>query len=221
VYASENTYFVEAVMSPKTVAALTVDSKPPAQQAASLERDQSLKAIANELVAARERAGLSISELHRRTGISRTVLQGYEKGRFAPGSIELKKLCETLGISPNRVVFGTENPLEKKSWLGGAITDLKKPTNTARITVLLQTLTVAEQEAFLTLLSSIATARVGGEEEMKLAMEAIDALFDSSAISDPELERLAEGVAARIPQDKLAEIEKRASALKRRKARRG
>jgi transcriptional regulator with XRE-family HTH domain len=217
----QNSLFVEAIMPPKKVLASIAEIPPLAPQAASLERAQSLTAIASELVAARERAGLSISELHRRTGISRTVLQGYEKGRFAPGSIELKKLCETLGISPNRVVFGTENPLEKKSWLGGTVTDLKKPINTARITILLQILTLSEQDAFITLLSSIATARVGGEEEMKLAMEAIEAVFEGAVASEPQLEKFAKEMIANLPGEKLLDIEARAGALKKRKARRG
>jgi transcriptional regulator with XRE-family HTH domain len=184
------------------------------------ERAISLKAIASELVAARERAGLSISELHRRTGISRTVLQGYEKARFAPGTLELRKLCETMGISANRVVFGTETPLEKKSWLGGAITDLSKPMNIARITVILQTLTLAEQEAFLTLLGSISTARVGGEEEMRLAMEAIDAMFATVMEPGSDFDKIAQGIADKVPLEKLKDIEERAKELKKRKARR-
>jgi transcriptional regulator with XRE-family HTH domain len=45
-------------------------------------------------------------------GISRTALIGYEAGTSRPGTRELRILCTTLAVSPNRLLFGTEAPLQ-------------------------------------------------------------------------------------------------------------
>lgn len=45
-------------------------------------------------------------------GVSRTALIGYEAGTSRPGTRELRILCTTLAVSPNRLLFGTEAPLQ-------------------------------------------------------------------------------------------------------------
>ncbi|WP_370654326.1 helix-turn-helix domain-containing protein [Rhodoferax sp.] len=100
-----------------------------------------LRAIASELQVARKRAGLTVAELHRRTGISRTVLQGYKAGKFAPGSIELRKVCEVLGVTPNRVVFGNKKPLQAILLLETLVGDLSVSTNGIRLSTIFQILT--------------------------------------------------------------------------------
>lgn len=65
--------------------------------------------ISYEIKRAREGAKLSILELSARTGISKTVLHGYERGRTKPGARELKLLCEALKVSPNRLLFGVDD----------------------------------------------------------------------------------------------------------------
>ena len=76
-----------------------------------------LDLVAIELRRAREAKGLSHSDLHRQTGISRPVLFGYEAGRTKPGAKELRLLSEALGVSPNRLLFGTEEPFKPKTGL--------------------------------------------------------------------------------------------------------
>lgn len=44
-------------------------------------------------------------------GISRTALVGYEAGTSRPGARELRILCRTLVVSPNKLLFGTETPI--------------------------------------------------------------------------------------------------------------
>lgn len=44
-------------------------------------------------------------------GISRTALVGYEAGTSRPGARELRILCQTLVVSPNKLLFGTETPI--------------------------------------------------------------------------------------------------------------
>ncbi len=65
--------------------------------------------IAIELTAARTRAGLSVIELSKLTGISKTVLHGYERGRTKPGAREIRLLSGALNISPNRLILGNES----------------------------------------------------------------------------------------------------------------
>lgn len=43
-------------------------------------------------------------------GISRSVLAYYEKGRFRPGTRELRILYSALGLTPNWLVLGEEDP---------------------------------------------------------------------------------------------------------------
>lgn len=45
-------------------------------------------------------------------GISRTVIVGYEAGTHKPGAREIRLLCEALHVTPNWLLFGTENPFE-------------------------------------------------------------------------------------------------------------
>jgi transcriptional regulator with XRE-family HTH domain len=45
-------------------------------------------------------------------GISRTALIAYEAGTSRPGTRELRILCETLSVSPNHLIFGSEEPLK-------------------------------------------------------------------------------------------------------------
>lgn len=94
----------------------------------STEKDDSVKrdpandsdSISFQLQSARVDAGLSIADLSKQTGISKTVLHGYERGRTKPGAREIRLLCAALQISPNRLLFGTDefdaNPSEFTSF---------------------------------------------------------------------------------------------------------
>lgn len=53
---------------------------------------------------------MTVKQLHEQTGISRAVLFGYEAGRTRPGARELRLLCEALKVTPNRLLFGSEEP---------------------------------------------------------------------------------------------------------------
>lgn len=45
-------------------------------------------------------------------GISRTVIVGYEAGTHKPGAREIRILCETLGVTPNWLLYRKEAPFE-------------------------------------------------------------------------------------------------------------
>lgn len=100
---------------------MTDKKKQPGKKATTkpADTDTSVKLdlVAIELRRAREAKGLSHSDLHRQTGISRPVLFGYEAGRTKPGARELRLLSEALGVSPNRLLFGTEEPFKPRPGL--------------------------------------------------------------------------------------------------------
>jgi len=74
--------------------------------------------IGRRILKAREGLGWSQNNLHSRTkkydpsgqGISRGVLSLYETGINKPGAREIVVLCETLRITPNWLLSGSESP---------------------------------------------------------------------------------------------------------------
>lgn len=140
------------------------------------DRDLFLKSVSAEVRKARERADMTVSDLHRVTGISRTVLQGYEAGRFVPGAMELKKLCQVLNVTPNRVLFGEEKPLETKPLLASFVGDVTKAGGTAKLAIVLQVLSSEELTSLLSLVESIVIARVGGAKKLQELFNVVDVL---------------------------------------------
>lgn len=92
-------------------------SKPP--QTASIE-----DGIGIRLKAAREAKGMAQSDLHSKTGLSRTVLINYEAGRHKPGARELRLLCDALEVSPNHLIYGTEEPHSKSAGLADTVLNM-------------------------------------------------------------------------------------------------
>lgn len=43
-------------------------------------------------------------------GVSRTVLVGYESGKYKPGAREMRLLAEALHVTPNWILYGMEKP---------------------------------------------------------------------------------------------------------------
>lgn len=80
--------------------------------------------IGIRLKAARETKGLSQSDLHNKTGLSRTVLINYEAGRHKPGARELRLLCDALEVSPNQLIYGTEEPHSRTTGLADTILNM-------------------------------------------------------------------------------------------------
>ena len=80
--------------------------------------------IGIRLKAARESKGLSHSDLHRITGVSRMVISKYESGQNKPGAREIRLLCDALEVSPNQLIYGTEEPLRKSVGLAESLLDM-------------------------------------------------------------------------------------------------
>lgn len=80
--------------------------------------DRFAKEIGERIAAARNGLGFSQQALHVRTkladpekiGISRAVLSLYETGTNKPGAREIRILCNTLKVSPNWLLYGSESP---------------------------------------------------------------------------------------------------------------
>lgn len=80
--------------------------------------------IGIRLKAAREGKGLSQTDLHKLTGLSRTVLINYEACRHIPGTRELRLLCDALEVSPNQLIYGTEEPHSRTIGLADTILNM-------------------------------------------------------------------------------------------------
>lgn len=80
--------------------------------------DQLARDVGLRIVEARSGLGLSQASLHTRTrladpmkkGVSRAVLSLYETGVNKPGAREIRLLCDTLKVTPNWLLYGTESP---------------------------------------------------------------------------------------------------------------
>ncbi len=122
--------------------------------------------FASELIRARGELHLTQSQLAESSGLSLSAIKAYEAGRNMPGTRELRELCQALQISPNKLLFGTELPFEKRT-LANLLVDGEtedEHVNRARSSFLLSLLATDEQEAVITLAKSIAISRHGLEK---------------------------------------------------------
>lgn len=146
--------------------------------------------IAAELARARSKAGLSHSDLHRMTGISRSVLFGYENGRTRPGAKEIRLLCDALKVTPNRLIYGSdETPFEAggspfPEWLEFDSQDF----GTVNVTLLMMMLSKEERLALLTVAHSILELRHGKQELEKafLAIKTARQVISNSDLLSPD-----------------------------------
>jgi transcriptional regulator with XRE-family HTH domain len=119
--------------------------------------------FASELIKARQVKSYTQSQLSAQSGLSLSAIKAYESGRNMPGARELKQLCETLEVSANKLLFGTELPFQTRSWLD-LITDASVEEDSvqrSRTGWLLHLLSSDERQAIFTLIQSIAIARHG------------------------------------------------------------
>lgn len=122
--------------------------------------------LAPELVQARERLGLTQAQLASESHVSLAAIKGYETGRTFPGARELRQLCETLKITPNKLLFGVETPFPSSAASDAAL--FVGPQGIVvhrnRIRHLLNYLTADECASFYGLMSALVLARHGSSE---------------------------------------------------------
>ncbi len=116
---------------------------------------------------------MSQTQLHLRTkevdpdgkGIARTVLIGYESGKFKPGSRELRILCAALELSPEWLLLGTDKHLQEDLEAVSAklFTGFGEPTlaEVFRLALVFAQLKPHERESIGTLSHGLVSARKG------------------------------------------------------------
>lgn len=174
-----------------------------------------LGGIAAELAFARAKAGLSHSELNRITGISRTVLIGYEAGRTKPGAKEIRLLCDALKVTPNRLIYGSEE-LHLGDQFGLLLDNINPDDRSASIKLgaLMLMLSKEERSALLTLARSILVERHGKQtletfSAVTLSIyDVSDAMEGGEEWSIEELEEFKRTIENRISERISAESEK-------------
>lgn len=168
--------------------------------------------IAYEIKGARERRRLTISDLARATGLSRTVLFGYEAGRTRPGARETRLICEALKVSPNRLLFGMEQPFAESQGLAElAKLSARNPMAGVAMSMLLipivtAILGVEERAALLTLIGGLVEARD------KDAFISLKAAVETMAEFGGDPAKMAELTAAANDPEKLHELQARVRA---------
>jgi transcriptional regulator with XRE-family HTH domain len=121
--------------------------------------------IAFEIKKARENADLSILELSAKTGISKTVLHGYERGRTKPGARELRLICQALNVSPNRLLFGLDDYNAERDGFAKLLKlSRTNPAITMMFMMLMMPITMAvldeeEAQSLLILITSLVRAK--------------------------------------------------------------
>lgn len=167
---------------------------------------------------ARERSGLSFSDLHKVTGISRTALHDYESGRTKPGSRELGLLCEAMRVTPNWLLFGTEEPFKERRGLKSLLKLRSGPAMVAASSLILPIAVGSfgeeELEALLTLIGTMLEAQ---DKELYRRFSVIAEIFAELMGTGTEAEVLAVSAKAKEPGfwDKLErEVQERISKLR-------
>lgn len=144
--------------------------------------------IALEIKRAREERDLNISDLSRLTGISRTVLFGYEAGRTRPGAREIRLIAEVLKVSPNRLLFGSEEPFEVRKGVSTLVTmAASNPITAVVASMFLLPMAAAvlreeEKVAFMSLLMAMVEAR---DKEAFKKIRALTEVFNE-VVGTPE-----------------------------------
>lgn len=119
--------------------------------------------FASELIKARTERGLTQSALAQRSGLSLSAIKAYEAGRNLPGARELRELCQALQVSPNKLLFGTEEPF-KDSAPALDMPAENEHVRAARVAALMALLSQNESASIATLVHALTIARHGEEK---------------------------------------------------------
>lgn len=175
-------------------------SEPPVETHHDVPED----GVGSRLRAAREARGISQTALAEhsksvdpdRKGVSRTVIVGYESGQFKPGAREIRILCESLVVTPNWLIYGSD-------FAGGAeqasMEAVRKNGLFAamRLALAIAVLKPHERNAFSSLVMSMAGRELGDQK--------LSVLFLLAAkVAEPGASALVEGMG--IPADRLIDM---------------
>ena len=136
-------------------------------------------AFGSALINAREAKGFTQRQLADASGVSLSAIKAYESGRNLPGARELREICQAVEVSPNRMLFGVEQPFSDRTTLDVLMQATSAPLDEHLLPLRLGTLAALlapeERDALLTLGTSLAVAR-HGEEAVRAALRQTDGL---------------------------------------------
>jgi len=120
-------------------------------------------AIGRRIREKRDELLLNVSQLSERTksvspdgkGLSRAVIAGYENGDYKPGTRELRILCDTLGVSPNWLIYGNKSVSAHKAIVRRGLAE-DAELEAAKLLYIMYSLPEVEFDAVVTLLLSLA-----------------------------------------------------------------
>lgn len=141
--------------------------------------------VGARIVAARKRRSKNQSDLAKATKLSRSVINGYEKGRHLPGARELALICDALTTSPNELLYGVADPF------AGQASELKLDAATTKgvtAALMIHKLEQNERDAVLTLVRSLVEFR-HGKQASEFLSEMGPVLIEQLKHALPKLER--------------------------------
>lgn len=147
--------------------------------------------IGIRLKAARESKGLTHSELHRVTGLSRMVISKYEAGQNKPGTRELRLLCDALEVSPNQLIYGTEEPHKQAIGLADTL------------------ISMGESAAMPALIVAPIVVAMLGKDDIRLILNLIETVLKAKSPEDYRMVMELVLVFKEIPQQERSMLAKR------------
>lgn len=175
------------------------------------ENDQLAKAIGEQITAAMGRLNITMTELHKRTGISRTVLLAYTRGTYAPGARELKLLCENLDVTPTVLIYGS-NQVATTPYRLGDMAISENGADTIALLLLVGQLTQSERRSLLTLVDGISAAR--NPQAHRQVMEVMDVVLRDEGFAQMMKDFAGQFEVSEILKNVSAQVEKVAPDLK-------
>ncbi|WP_162241060.1 helix-turn-helix domain-containing protein [Acidovorax sp. Leaf78] len=119
-----------------------------------------------ELVQAREKLGLTQAQLASESGVSLSAIKSYEIGRTFPGAREIRQLCKVLKLTPNKLLFGVDDPFSSQQVGDAARFPGLTPTEVHRwrMRFLIDHLSAEECASFYFLMSALVRSRRGAND---------------------------------------------------------
>ena len=138
------------------------------------------------------------SELSRAADLPRTVLAGYEKGRYKPGARELRKLSDALKTTPTELIYGTAQPFAASSPLDQIPGVPPGSSSLVALTILVTMLDHDEQAAIMLLARRLAERRRGQKNIAKFVATGLPHMEAAFAAQAPAIEQVADIAAASV-----------------------
>jgi len=144
--------------------------------------------IAERLRKARDDTGLTQAQLASQAGIGRSAIVHYENAKVIPGGVELIKLANTLNITPNYILSGSEQFHESTEPEHAFATD-DIARLASRMTLCLLALDRGTREIVSELLMSLVKQKFS-KKKYEIFVKTVDALGSSMEGITPDMEAL-------------------------------